>query len=405
VNRPRDTTTTVARELRAARAPDEAASEQRAWEVVRSAYAARPAPTRRRPTLRPRFAIVPAVALIVGVLALTPAGATVHRWIEQTLGVRHARTALFSLPAPGRILVSGAGGVWTVASDGSRRRLGSWSQATWSAHGLYVAVAGRTELQAVDGRGVVRWSVARPSVRFPRWFAPDGYRVAYLSGRSLRVIAGDGTGDHLLAPRVASVPPAWQPGHRYVLAYADARSGVVVRNADTGQVEWSRTVRDGVRLLQWSADGTRLLALNRRRATVYDAAGRVLVTVPATFAALDAALSPDGRTLALLDGGDVELVPVGGGAVGGGAVGGGPGAARARPLFSGRDLRQLAWSPDGHWLLVSWPAANQWIFLRATGRPRLIAVSRIAQQFSSGGSRRPAFPSLDGWCCTAAGAA
>jgi hypothetical protein len=348
------------------------------------------------------LAIVPAVALIVGVLALTPAGATVHRWIEQTLGVRHARSELFSLPAPGRILVSGPGGAWTVASDGSRRRLGPWSQATWSSHGVYVAVASGNELRALDGRGVVRWSIARPDVRAPRWFAPDGYRIAYLSRDALRVVAGDGTGDHLLAARVAPVAPAWEPGHPYVVAYAGSREAVVVRDADTGHVAWARSGRDRVRLLQWSADGSRLLALDRHSATVYDATGRIVARIPAPADARDAALSPDGRTLALLAAGGVELIPLPDRALPDRALP--AGAVRPRQLFSGQGLRQLAWSPDGHWLLVSWPAANQWVFLRATGRPRLLAVSRIAQQFSAGRGRA-AFPTLDGWCCTAGGGA
>jgi hypothetical protein len=42
------------------------------------------------------------------------------------------------------------------------------------------------------------------------------------------------------------------------------------------------------------------------------------------------------------------------------------------------------------------------VFVRAAGAPRVAAVSRIAQQFSPGGSAR-AFPQLEGWCCTVQG--
>jgi hypothetical protein len=63
----------------------------------------------------------------------------------------------------------------------------------------------------------------------------------------------------------------------------------------------------------------------------------------------------------------------------------------------------VTWSPDGHWLLITWPAANQWVFVRVVASPRISAVSRIAQQFSAG--TRSTFPQLEGWCCGAGGAA
>ena len=52
-------------------------------------------------------------------------------------------------------------------------------------------------------------------------------------------------------------------------------------------------------------------------------------------------------------------------------------------LFAGeRQCGQVSWSPDGRWLLVGWPAADQWVFVRVVGAPHVAAVSRIAQQFS-----------------------
>ena len=66
-----------------------------------------------------------------------------------------------------------------------------------------------------------------------------------------------------------------------------------------------------------------------------------------------------------------------------------------RVLFRGTgEFRQLAWSPDGRWLLVTWPTADQWIFVRVAGRRRIVAVSAITRQFGGG-----AFPSVAGWCC------
>jgi hypothetical protein len=321
---------------------------------------------------------------LAGVLALSPAGAAVHRWIDRTLGVRNARPALFSLPAPGRILVAGSGGAWTIAADGSRRRLGPWSDATWSPHGLYVAVARGNQLAAVDPRGMTQWSVARPDIHFPRWYGPSGYRMAYLSGSALRVIAGDGTGDRQLAGDVAPVAPAWRPGHAYDLAYVRANVEVVVREADSGAIRWVRRVESRPRVLGWSADGRRLLVVTNTVAFVYDGSGkRIARLARAGGGLLGGALSPDGQRIALLSEGEVTVSDLGG---------------PTRRVFAGAGLRQLAWSPDGQWLVVGWPAANQWVFLHADGRPRIIAASRIAQQFGE-------FPAIEGWCCTADGAA
>jgi hypothetical protein len=219
--------------------------------------------------------------------------------------------------------------------------------------------------------------------------------VAYLSGSDLRVVAGDGTGDHLLAARVAPVAPAWRPGHAYQLAYVAARGTLVVRDGDTGRTLWS--ARPGVIVgeLAWSADGQRLLAVSAREVSVYAASGRWLSTEAAPGGApiLDAALSPSGGTLALVFDG-----------VGGAVIVENVQAHRpaTRRVLAGSGLGRVAWSPDGRWLLISWPAANQWVFVRVVGAPRISAISRIAQQFSAGGPSR--FPQVDGWCCSAGAA-
>jgi WD40 repeat protein len=288
--------------------------------------------------------------------------------------------------------MAGPAGTWTVAANGTTRRLGSWREATWSPHGLYVAGTTSNQITAVNLRGVPQWSIARPEVRSPRWFSPNGYRLAYLSGTTLRVIAGDGTGDRKLAQSVAQVAPTWRPGHDYLLAYSEANGTVVARDADTGRVAWSHRVAGPTRLLAWSPDGARLLVLTRAAAIVLDGSGHQVAQLPSARneSALDGALSPDGRQLALLSGGDVTLTDLSR-----------PQAVQRR-LFTGAGLEQLAWSPDGRWLLVTWPAADQWVFIHTAGQPRIIAVSKISEQFRSLGPSH-AFPTLDGWCCTAAG--
>ncbi len=261
-----------------------------------------------------------------------------------------------------------------------------------------MAVTRPDELAAVDPHGTLHWALARPAVSDPRWYPPTGYRVAYLSGHTLRVVAGDGTGDRLLAKDVAAVAPSWQPGHAYRLAYVTPSGSVVVRDADTHRVLWSARLEDRPHELAWSPDGTELLITGASSAQTYDQQGRPIASVsePPDSPILDAALSPDGREVALVRGDTADDVVIA-------ALAGHP-AARQRRVLSGTGLRQLAWSPDGRWLLVSWPAADQLVFVRVTGRPRIAAASRIARQFATPASAR-AFPSLEGWCCTATGSA
>ena len=47
---------------------------------------------------------------------------------------------------------------------------------------------------------------------------------------------------------------------------------------------------------------------------------------------------------------------------------------------------------DGRWLLLTWPTADQWVFVRVTGGRRIVAVSGITRQL---GARA----SVAGWCC------
>ena len=61
-------------------------------------------------------------------------------------------------------------------------------------------------------------------------------------------------------------------------------------------------------------------------------------------------------------------------------------------IFSGTGvMRQLATSPDGRWVLITWPTANQWVFVRL--RPRkIVGVARITQQFGRNAK-------IQDWCC------
>src|SRR6478672_1780299 len=148
--------------------PADRAAEARAWELVRAAYAEYE-PARARPRLR--WAPAAAVLLCaVAAAAFSSPGRTVVDAVRRTIGVEHAAPALFRLPAPGRLLVSGKGGTWLVASDGSKRRLGAYTRAAWSPHGLFVVAATADELATLEPRtGSVHWTLSRPQIAFPRW--------------------------------------------------------------------------------------------------------------------------------------------------------------------------------------------------------------------------------------------
>jgi hypothetical protein len=276
-----------------------------------------------------------------------------------------------------------------VAQDGSKQFLGAWSDAAWSPRGINAIVAGHNELAAVSPSGRVEWPLwsAAGAITDPRWYAPSGYRVAYLAGHDLRVVAGDGPGDrpadHLVAAGVEAVAPAWRPGSSYEVAYSPERSSVVVREADSGRLVWQRVAPGRVRALQWSQAGNMLLALTSRGVRIYDARGDVMTAITAPV--VDAAISPDGRRIALLRGQEVVIRQL---------------ATRGNEqlLLSAAGLRQVVWSPDGRWLLLAWPAADEWLFARAVGKPEITGVGRIAEQLSAG-----AFPTVDGWCCTSRG--
>jgi hypothetical protein len=347
--------------------PVDPLAEERAWAVVRVAYRDRvpaPLPRRRR---WPVVAVVAAAACVAA--ALSPPGRAVVDAVRRSIGVSHAAPALFRLPAPGRLLVSGPGGTWVVSADGSKRRLGSYREAAWSPHGLFVVGATRNSLAAIEpATGRVHWSLARPAVSLPRWGGTrTDTRIAYFSRRRLRVVAGDGTGDRaLFGGDARAVAVAWRPEtRRFAFSW---RGRLADAEADSPETVAIGALRHPV-ALAWSADGRTLAAASATKIVLSGRTGKPSTLPLADVTAL--AFARDGR-LAVLQ--RHRLVVVDG--------------SRVRTVFTnlGR-LDGLAWSPNGRWLVTSVPAANQWIFLRG-GRVR--AVSNISSTF--GGA-----VSLDGW--------
>lgn len=350
--------------------------EDRAWEVVRRAFEERtPAPRRTRPRI-----VVPVVAAAVLVAAvISPPGRALLGSVREAVGVEHAQPALFSLPSPGRLLVVSGEGPWIVQPDGSRRRLGDWREASWSPFGRFVVASSDNEIAALDPQGHVRWSLARPHVRFPRWGGSrTDTRIAYLTGSRLHVVAGDGTGDvdQNGGPAAARVAPAWKPGARHVLAYATTRGRVYVLDTDAGSLLWRSAPYPGPRVLAWSRDGRRLVLVTRDKVVVF-AGGPKPVQTRFVRGVVGAAFEPGGHRIAVARARDILLLD----------------GRRVERVFAGAGrFTGVAWSPDGRWLLVPWAEADQWVFVRVEGAHRIRAVSSVARQFGG-------FPRVETWCC------
>ena len=214
--------------------PDEGEAQERSWAVVSAAFAEREPEPRRR-SWKPVAAL--AVVLVVVAGLLSPPGRAVLDEIREVVGVEKAQPALFSLPAGGQLLVTSDAGAWVVDRDGSKRLLGAYREASWSPFGRFVVASRRNELAALTPEGEVRWTLARPDVRFPRWGGTrTDTRIAYLARDGLRVVGGDGEGDRLLDERAAERAPVWQQGGGHRLAYARRDGSVWIVDVDTGAV-------------------------------------------------------------------------------------------------------------------------------------------------------------------------
>jgi WD40 repeat protein len=377
----------VRRTLLSIPVPDELAAQRRAWPVVQAAFAERERVAWPRRHARPILAFAVVLALLAA--ALTPPGRAVVREVREAIGVDRAREALFSLPGGGRLLVVSEEGSWVARPDGSRRLLGPYREVSWSPSGRYIVGTGRNLLVALEPDGDTRWSLARRDVRLPRWGGNRfDTRIAYLSGRQLRVIAGDGTDDRRFARTVERVAPAWSPGLPHVLAFVENGGRLVVAETDSGRRLWSRRL-GRVEKLDWSSDGRRLLVQGRRFLRVFARGGQLRFDLLGQGAApvVNATFGPDGRSIAFVQRtagrSYLWVIPRLR-----------PDGSAAQRVFQGEGLfTQVSWSPDGKWVLVAWEDANQWVFLR-TARVRSIqAVNSVTEQFGGG------FPSPAGWCC------
>lgn len=381
------------RELQQLGPPEELEAQRRAWPAIRAAFETREPVSWPQRHVRLLVAIAAAVVLVVAAQA-------VAREVRDALEddpVAQPRPVLAELPAGGPLLVTSPRGPWIVRRDGSKRLLGRYEAASWSPQARFVVVSRRRELRAVDPRGNIRWTLERGRrISGARW-SPDGFRVAYLSGGSLRVVAGDGTGDKELRRRIFPAPPAWRPTGTHELAFATVDNRVVLVQTDSGAVRWrSEPGIEPARRLAWSEDGSRLLVLGERSLRVLDGNGLQLWTIGLPIGPSGVAFVRGGHRFLLIRWvpatGRSELVLLQAEAQRG----------EERSLFSAAgEFGSLAVSQNGRWVLVGWTNADQWLFLRID-RLRVRAVSGISEKFGSrqgSGPLSSVFPSDVSWCC------
>ncbi len=350
------------------RAPDEAAAEERSWNVIREAYEQR---TPVRPSRgQRRLGVALAGGLAVIAVGLSPAGAKVGDLVSDVVGItgEDAKPELRTLPAAGELLVESNAGVWLVRDDGSKRLLGDYEEAAWSPNGRFVAVAEGSELLALNPVGEVQWSIQTAGE--PRDLAWEGTefntRIAYRAGGDLHVVGGDGVGERLVARDVASTPVVWTerpavskvspptPGSfGFLVGYLDSSSELHLVDPDTGaEVE---------------AFGSLAASLRRQLAQ-------------------GAVRSPTGEALAELrrdDGRSTLTVAEG---------------ARKRVVFSGAGrITDPVWSPDGRWLLFGWRDADQWVFIQPEHPRQVEGILRISRQFDPDEEGQAGFPRVAGW--------
>jgi hypothetical protein len=393
----------VRRALQRIQAPDEIEAQRRAWSLVRASFDAREPVSWQQRNRRPLLAVAAALAVLLAAL-LTPPGRALVGSVRDAVTTEprtKAKPALTALPAQGLLLVNSSTGPWVVHPDGSMRRLGPWWEGSWSPNAEHVAVTRAHRLAALTPDGTIKWSLARSKMLGGARWSLEGKneccRIAYLNGRELRVVAGDGKGDGPLRNVAGSAPPAWRPQAIRQLAFSTIDGRIELVDVDSTKTIWRTDPGDPPTQLVWSDDGQRLLALGERTLRAFDANGRklwasghpigpsglVFVRESHRFVLIRYSPATSRSDLVLYQ---AETDP-----------------GEARFLYSAPgDFGTLAISPDGNWLLVGWINANQWLFLRLSAA-KVESVSNIVEQFG-GSSKAPltsSFPKSVSWCCPA----
>jgi hypothetical protein len=367
--------TDLGKRLRSAAAPGEDEAFRRAHTLALAAVHPAPARRRRRRVLRVVSPV--AVSLVAAGLLLSPAGADVRSWIRAAVTVSGPKpVAPQTLPGGGRLLTAGRAGLYIRTAHGPRRIFGDVGEATWSPHGLFIVATRGVELIAVGPKGERRWSLHhRAPIRHPRW-APSGFQIAYLSGGGLYLVDGNGSDDARIG-NATGVAPAWRPvPGRSELAYAHSRNVVLVDAIDR-RVLFRTRVAYPPRALSWSADGQRLLVVERDRIQLLNELGARLRTshAPRGTRNVTGTFAPSGRswTLVRTDGASSRLMMV-------------RGESTLKVLELAGRVDRVTYAPRGDWL--------------ALGVGRAVWLVRPGYHAGLRGVHTvPAHGRLQDWCC------
>jgi len=164
---------------------------------------------------------------------------------------------------------------------------------------------------------------------------------------------------------------------------------IVLRHAD-GPLVWRAAIKVIPSDLEWSTDGRYLAVVSPKQIVVIDRRGHVHRTISMLGAELrQAAFKPGTHDVAVVvraaGRSEVRIVDIDR-----------PG--HARLLFAGPGtFGDAEWSPSGDWLLVNWPDANQWVFIKGK---QVRAVANIRQQFARSDGLGPTLELSGRWCCS-----
>ena len=275
----------VRRSLQKIQAPDEIEAQRRAWALVRASFDAREPVSWQRRNRRPLLVVALALLVLLAAFVSPPGRAlvgSVRDAVTPDENTPKPKPALTALPAgwiaPGQLeqgpvdrpsrrvdaaarpLVGRRAGRRTPSTSRSRARIG---------------------LAALTPDGTTRWSLARSKLLHgARWSLEppsECCRIAYLNGRQLRVVAGDGDRRRSAAERRrCRSPPAWRPGVTRQVAFSTIDGRIELVDVDTTKTIWLSAPGDPPIQLVWSDDGQRLLALGERSLRVFDSDGNKL---------------------------------------------------------------------------------------------------------------------------------
>jgi len=222
---------------------------------------------------------------------------------------------VLSITRDGRLLYGSGSSLLTVPLAGGKpRNLGSGFLGVWSPDGKRLAFAGNGGFMVEDADGRHRRLVARnrygDSTGPPTW-SPDGLKLAYVACRAaylsdpcehqygfdVYVIGVDGSGKHRVTPKPGFPQcPSWSSIGKLAFRADDNLVGVVKKGGGL------RTLRPGDCPV-WAPNGRRLAVTTATGAYLmnFDGSGRKRIMV-APGGGSQVAWSPDGRSLAIVDG-------------------------------------------------------------------------------------------------------